>query len=355
MPQQSPNLKLPYLMAAQAQKHVTHNEAIRMLDAFVQLSVKDRALAAPPGSPVDGHRYIVAASPTGAWAGQALKIAAWQDGAWEFFTPSEGWLAWIENEDSLFAWDGAAWIATGASVNPAFGGKVGVNTTADNTNRLAVKSDATLFSHDDVSPGSGDMRQVLNKAATARTVSQLYQTGFSGRAEIGLTGDDNLHVKVSADGSTWFEAININRTNGRVSLPLSASVSGANNLLQLTSGGFIHANVTGIQRLPSTTIADDAVLLYDPPDFSTVFGAVVVFKTTTNTQPHGLLWVRAATTPVVAPILITGGVTPGYYNTALTGTTGTDGRINFGVDDTGKFYIENRVGFAITVSAWMHI
>ena len=67
----TPNLQLPYLMAAQAQKHVTHNEALRALDAVVQLTVLDKDLASPPGSPTDGVRYIVAAGPTGAWSDQA--------------------------------------------------------------------------------------------------------------------------------------------------------------------------------------------------------------------------------------------------------------------------------------------
>ncbi len=67
----TPNLGLPYIMAAQSQKHVTHNEAIRALDAIVQLAVLDRDLAAPPGSPADGARYIVGGSPTGAWSGHA--------------------------------------------------------------------------------------------------------------------------------------------------------------------------------------------------------------------------------------------------------------------------------------------
>ena len=53
---ETPNLGLPYIMAAQSQKHVTHNEAIRALDAVVQLSVLDRDLSAPPGSPVEGGR-----------------------------------------------------------------------------------------------------------------------------------------------------------------------------------------------------------------------------------------------------------------------------------------------------------
>ena len=78
------SLGLPLLVAEQAQKHVTHNEALRALDALVQLSVKDRDLASPPDLPADGDRYIVASSPTGVWAGHAADIAVWQDGAWDF-------------------------------------------------------------------------------------------------------------------------------------------------------------------------------------------------------------------------------------------------------------------------------
>lgn len=105
----SPNLQLAFLMAAQSQKHVTYNEAMRALDALVQQSVLDKDLATPPSSPADGVRYIVAASPTGAWVGQAGKLAAWQDGAWAFYMPREGWLAWVADEDVLYAYDGTAW------------------------------------------------------------------------------------------------------------------------------------------------------------------------------------------------------------------------------------------------------
>jgi hypothetical protein len=93
------SLGLPLLVAEQAQKHVTHNEALRALDALVQLSVKDRDLAAPPGSPAEGDRYIVAASPTGVWAGHAADIAVWQDGAWDFHDPQEGWRCWVDDEN----------------------------------------------------------------------------------------------------------------------------------------------------------------------------------------------------------------------------------------------------------------
>ena len=207
----TPNLQLPYLIAAQAQKHVTHNEALRALDAIVQLLVLDKDLASPPGSPADGSRYIVAASPTGAWAGHAADIAAYQDGAWMFYTPREGWLAWVADEDKLYVYGGSAW---GVFTSPGSGAPLwGVNATADTTNRLAVKSAASLL--DNV---GGGHQQKINKAAAGDTASTLYQTGYSGRAEYGLTGDDNFHVKVSPDGSSWKEAIVVDRTTAAVGI-----------------------------------------------------------------------------------------------------------------------------------------
>lgn len=224
----SANLSLPYILAAQAQKHVTHNEALRKLDCLVHLSVLDRSLTVPPGGAIaDGARYIPAAGASGAWAGHAGEIAAWQDGAWQFYTPRSGWLAWVAGEDVLLAFDGTAWQSASAdvSVNPV--ALVGVNATADGTNKLSVKSNAVLFSHDDVTPGTGDMRQVLNKSGASATVSQLYQSNWSGRAETGLTGDDDFHVKVSPDGTVWREAIVIDRVTGAVSFPNTAAGSGS--------------------------------------------------------------------------------------------------------------------------------
>ena len=103
------NLQMPLLEVAQAQKHVTVNDTIQALDAIVQLSVKDRDLTAPPGSPADGDRYIPAASATGAWASQDGNIAAWQDGAWAFYNPREGWRCWVDDEDKLLVHDGTDW------------------------------------------------------------------------------------------------------------------------------------------------------------------------------------------------------------------------------------------------------
>ena len=239
----TPNLALPYIAAAQAQKHVTHNEAIRALDAIVHLSVLDKDLGTPPVSPSDGQRYIVAAAPIGAWTGNAGHIAAFQDGGWLFYPPAAGWVAWIADEGRLYAWSGTAWITATAAINPA--ALVGVNATADTTNRLSVASPAALFTHD----GAGHQLKI-NKAAAANTASQLYQTAFSGRAEVGLTGDDDLHFKVSTNGTAWFEALVLKAATGTPRLPSfpkaqlpSAATAGAGGHAQVPdeTGGAVLA------------------------------------------------------------------------------------------------------------------
>ncbi|MDV6227658.1 DUF2793 domain-containing protein [Nitratireductor aquimarinus] len=88
--EQTANLKLPYIMPSQAQKHVTHNEAIRLLDGLVQLAVRDRDLSAPPVSPEEGECHIVAAAATGAWTGWEGQVAYFADGAWMRFAPAAG-------------------------------------------------------------------------------------------------------------------------------------------------------------------------------------------------------------------------------------------------------------------------
>ena len=106
----SPHLKLPYLAAAQAQKHVTVNEALTRLDALVSLSVKSRSVSTPPTSPSDGDRYIVASAGAGEWAGNDGQIAVFLNGGWDIIPPSIGWRAWIADESRDAIFEGAGWI-----------------------------------------------------------------------------------------------------------------------------------------------------------------------------------------------------------------------------------------------------
>lgn len=106
-------LVMPFIEAAQAQKHVTHNAGLQILDRLVQLMVLDKDLATPPGSPADGDRYIVGGSATGAWSGQDGRVATYQDGAWTFSIPRAGWLAWVNDETLLYVHTGSAWVEYG--------------------------------------------------------------------------------------------------------------------------------------------------------------------------------------------------------------------------------------------------
>lgn len=214
----TPNLALPELMAAQAQKHVTVNEALRTLDALVQLVVLDRDLAAPPASADEGQRWLVAASPTGAWAGHAGEIAAWQDAGWEFYVPQTGWLAYVVDEGALLAWNGSAWVdALSAMTSLNNMTLLGVGTAADATNPFSAKLNNILWAAKAVAEGGdGDLRWKMNKESSGDTLSMLFQTGYSARSEIGLTGDDDMHVKVSPDGTSWLEALAVERASGKI-------------------------------------------------------------------------------------------------------------------------------------------
>ena len=104
------HLALPLLAAAQAQKHVTHNEAVQRLDGIVQLAVKDRDLTSPPGTPSDGDRYIPASGASGDWQDWDLNIAWYVDGVWTKLVPRGGWIAFVEDEGLVIVHDGSKWV-----------------------------------------------------------------------------------------------------------------------------------------------------------------------------------------------------------------------------------------------------
>lgn len=105
----TPLLALKELSVSQAAKEADHNETCRDLELFANLRFLDRDLATPPGSPAESDAYLVAGSPTGAWAGQAGNIAWYRGGIWKFHAPYEGLVAWVNDEGVFLAYDGAMW------------------------------------------------------------------------------------------------------------------------------------------------------------------------------------------------------------------------------------------------------
>lgn len=213
------HLLLPYILAAQAQKHVTHNEALRLLDGLVQLSVLDRDLTAPPGSPTDGDRYIVGSGATAAWAGWDLNVALWTDGAWLRLPPRTGWRAWVEDEGLLLVYDGSVWVGTtpGELQNMAL---LGIGTTANAANPFSAKLNAALWTAKTAGEGgTGDLFYTMNKEAAGGDLGYVFQTGYVTKALVGLFGSDLFRLAVSADGSAFFDGFIVDNTSGIVDQP----------------------------------------------------------------------------------------------------------------------------------------
>ncbi|MGJ8598190.1 DUF2793 domain-containing protein [Sulfitobacter sp.] len=248
----SPRLSLPFIFPSQAQKHVTHNEALRQLDLAAQLTLENIEAVTPPALPQDGLVYAVGAAPEGVWTTQPDTLAMWFDNAWSFTSPQTGWRAWDKQTELLRVWDGTAWIPAHTNADPD---TLGINTSADTANRLAVASDASLFTHD----GTGHQIKV-NKSTNTDTASLLFQTGFSGRAEMGLAGNDDFSVKVSPDGDTWTEAMVVDAASGNIGFgtatpDYSVHVAGSTSYLALEdSNGVLGGSMSAGLRLFAGTV-----------------------------------------------------------------------------------------------------
>jgi hypothetical protein len=103
-------LKLPYLAVAQAQKEMTHNEALALLDVAVQPTVQSIGPSTVPVAPIAGQCWIVGTAPTGDWAGQAGALAAWTTGGWRYIEPFEGMTIWSIADGVTARRSGSTWV-----------------------------------------------------------------------------------------------------------------------------------------------------------------------------------------------------------------------------------------------------
>lgn len=248
MSDSSVRLALPYIQPSQAQKHVTHNEGMAILDALVQLSVESRSVTAPPASPAATARHIVPAGATGAWAGQTGRVAILAEGGgWVFAVPAPGWRAWVADEGLMVVQQGGAWVDMVAERLADGIATLGINGPVGGADRLAVTGEAALFTH-----GGGDHRIKVNKAAAGNTASLVFQTGFSGRAEMGLAGSDGFMVRVSDDGTTFRTALSVTPATGVPDLRAGATVDGR---LAYTRGNVVGA-VSQAAGLPTGAVVE---------------------------------------------------------------------------------------------------
>lgn len=321
MSDQTPRLSLPLLMPSQAQKHVTHNEAIDRLDGLVQLVVQEIGLDSPPGTPAEGAVWQVGAAPVGDWIGQSGSLARWRNNGWDFITPETGWLAWDLASGRLKVWDGSVFaelpVLLPGTLSNLQG--VGIGTTPDALNRLAVSAGATLLSH------SGGGHQVkVNKAGPDETASLLFQSNWSGRAEIGLPGNDDLSVKVSADGATFAEALVAEAATGMLRMPQGVS----NDHFSLRDSN----NPTRVARFQTSGITAGQTRTFTFPNTSGEIALLSGAQTFSGTKTFSGAFTVSATTASLgsgsgdSTISVGSGATPsGGSKTVNIGTAGLAG------------------------------
>lgn len=288
MSESTTHLLLPFILAAQAQKHVTHNEALRLLDAMVQLAVLDRTRTAPPVSPADGDRHIVASGAIGVWAGWDLNIAYWVDGAWTRLVPRPGWLAWVADENLLLVFDGAEWAPVGGGSLSELQdlSLLGLGTLADTANPFSAKLNAALWTARTSSEGgTGDLFYTMNKEAAARDLGLTLQTGFVTKALLGLFGSDRFRLAVSADGTTFFDGLIIDNANGIVdqpTLPRFKGYTNYDNYVGIDTWTKIGINNTEYNNQGAFDAANN--LFVAPADGTYLFGASLLYKINSSTS-----------------------------------------------------------------------
>jgi hypothetical protein len=275
MPSQTSRLALPLIAAAQAQKHITHNEAIVLLDDAIHPAVLDAHRTAPPTSPAEGDRHLIKPTATGSWSGHDGEIAIFDQAAWRFLGLPIGSLLLVHDDRRLLCKTSTGWLA----ISQPQVDRMGVNATADATNRLTVSAISTLFNH-----AGTHHRVTVNKAGATDTASLVFQTGYSGRAEIGTTGNDHLRFRVSADGATWKTALSIDPATGHIGIDTLSPTT------RLDVAGPMRIGQYTVAGMPSAASSGAGALIHVSNE---VGGAVIAFS-------DGTSWRRVTDRAVVS-------------------------------------------------------
>ena len=112
-------LGLPLVQPAQAQKHVTVNEAFARLDGLTQMTLSSVDVTTPPSGAADGVSYGVPAGAVNEWQGHGGEIAIASNGGWVFAVPQKGWRAWVTDQSRPAVHDGTDWQISALGLSPS--------------------------------------------------------------------------------------------------------------------------------------------------------------------------------------------------------------------------------------------
>ena len=218
----SPRLKLAFIIANQAQKHVSLNESLLRLDSLVQASVISATVVTEPSVAADGDAYILPNGATGPFWSlfPAQSFVRFESATWDAIEFPLGAIVYLASETrylirTLQGWDHLE--STLTSMGPL--DRLGIGTHADDYNRLSFKGQAALLSAQSPSlGGTGNLSLAMNKDAPTNHAQIMWQQGFESRFILGLLGSNDLTLKASVNGQTYFDLWSFNARSGRQSI-----------------------------------------------------------------------------------------------------------------------------------------
>lgn len=235
---QEPNIGINYGWAGgESGINLQLDENWRAIGALLQLSVISKTTDVPE-TPSAGDRYIVPTGATGDWSDLGGKVVRYNEDSWEVYTPLNGWLAFVVDEDLFHQFDGTVWkdapflTASNVSFDPS-------DTTLSSTNIQAA------FKELDTNVSAGGV--VDGGVQTTKLADYSYDssasTGFTfayrgGRLQVGSTvvstpaGTVELDASttnyVEVDGQGVVTSNSVGFSNGQV--PLYSVVTGSSDI-----------------------------------------------------------------------------------------------------------------------------
>ncbi|WP_420861998.1 DUF2793 domain-containing protein [Algirhabdus cladophorae] len=289
MSERSISLSLPFIQPAQAQKHITHNEAISTLDTLVQLTVISATSTNAPTDAELGDSYIIPAAANGDWADHADDVATKVEGGWRFATPNLGWQGYVQDQAIVMLFTDQGWgPALGALNNLP---ELGIGTTADATNPFSAKLNRALWTATEAANGgTGDVVQALNKETSSDDAGFTFQTGYATHAVFGSFGSDTVRLATTTDGTTFKDAFEVDAPSGvlvQPNLPRFRASTNFDNLAAEATWVKVAINQT---EFNDQGVFDPATSLFTAPlDGTYAFGGFLAFKRdiTSNVRLRG--------------------------------------------------------------------
>lgn len=188
-------LALPLLEGAQAQKHVTVNEALARLDALTHISLAGMEGIIPPPTPVEGETHVVGQGATGLWAGQDGVLAVFLNTGWDFVIPQPGWVGWDAGRGIRVTFDGQGWIAGAGAMSPSGAGFL----------HRSVEFDHSISSGADTLVPGAIPADSMVYGVTGRVLTPI---GGATSFEIGVSGSSNRYGSgFGVDAGSWMRGI----------------------------------------------------------------------------------------------------------------------------------------------------